>query len=123
MKAIVNIGYRKVNLIYSINQKDLIPFDEYHNNKNFKEWELTFGNGKSKKIICKHSIFFSNADELQTVLLFDGRTIDFHYDYINREEMKTKKEWGSYIFQGYEYVDGEPQLYEHNIVDKIIIKF
>ena len=120
MKATVNIGFRTVDLEYWVDEKDLAPFSHEEKCKNFKNWELSY---KSKKVLCKHSVSFDDADEWQSVVLFDGRTIDFHYDYINREEMDTKATWGGYIFQGYEYIEGEEQLYDNDVVDKVIIKW
>lgn len=119
LKAIVNIGLRCVELQYSIKIKDLIPFSQEDRNKHFKHWELSYSKTKIK---CEHSIWFDNADEWQTHILFDGKTIDFHYDYEERKEFNSKKDWGNYIFQGYEYIDGEPQLYDNNIVKQVVIE-
>lgn len=68
MKAIVNIGFRCVELIYSINQKDLFYMTQEDKNKHFKDW-------------------------------------------------------GGYIFQGYEYKDGQPQNYDDNIVKQVSVIF
>lgn len=123
MKAIVNIGLRLVELQYSINKKDLVNLSHNEICKKFNDFELDFGNGKSKKVTCKHSISFKDFDEWKSILLFDGRIIDFHYDYENRKEFDTKSNWGNYVFQGYEYINGKPQLYDNNVVDKVIIQF
>jgi hypothetical protein len=123
MKATVNIGFRSVELQYYVNKKDMYPFNHQEKCEKFNNFELSSKSLKSKKTFCKHTINFDDTDEWQSVLLFDGRTIDFHYDYVNRDEMDSKSEWSSFIFQGYEYVDGEPQLYDDNVVDKVIIKF
>ena len=122
MKAIVNIGFRIVELHYTIKVEDLASMTQDERNKEFKNWELSYSNN-NKTIKCKHTLIFKDSDEWQSSLLFDGRMIDFHYDYINRDEMDSKKNWGDYIFQGYEYIEGEPQLYEVNEVDRVIIKF
>jgi hypothetical protein len=120
MKAIVNIGFRSVELVYTIKAKDLIKFSQEEKNLTFKTWEL-YQKDKNSNIVCKHTIFFDDSDEWKSVLLFDGRTIDFHYDYENRKEFDNNKNWGNYVFQGYEYTDGKPQLYDNNIVTKVQI--
>jgi len=121
MKAIINIGLRKVVLEYSIKQKDMFPFNEIERNKHFgKDWEL-FQKNKNSKILCKHTLWFKDIDEWKSTILFDGRMIDFHYDYEEREQFDNKQDWSGYIFQGYEYVDGEPQEYDNNIVTKVVV--
>jgi hypothetical protein len=122
MKAIVNIGLRNVELQYSIKPKDLIGLTHDEKNENFKGWEL-FQKDKKSKILCKHVLSFKGADEWQSALLFDGRMIDFHYDYEERKEFSSKKDWGEYIFQGYEYIEGEPQLYDRNLVKTVVIEY
>ena len=122
MKAIVNIGFRSVELEYSIKPKDLISISQEERNKNFINWEL-FQKDKNSKILCKHTISFNDMDEWKSIILFDGRTIDFHYDYEERKQFDSKKDWGGYIFQGYEYTDGEPQLYDYNVINKVTIIF
>ena len=123
MKAIVNIGLRKVELEYSVKPKDMFPFNQIQRNKNFgKDWE-TYQKDKNSNIICKHTLWFEDTDEWQSTLLFNGKTIDFHYDYELRKEFDNKKDWGSYVFQGYEYIFGEPQLYDYNVVTKVTINF
>ena len=119
MKAIVNIGLRIVTIEYSINKKlsGAVPFDERGNG-----WEMSQKNLKSKTIQCKQTFYFKDSDEWNSIQLLDGRVIDFHYDYENRSEFKTNKEWASYIFQGYVYTDGEPQLYDEQIVDLVKIE-
>ena len=62
-------------------------------------------------------------DEWQSVVLFDGRTIDFHYDYEDRKEFDSKKDWGGYLFQGYEYFEGEDQQFETNVVKTVVIEY
>lgn len=86
MKATVNIVHRTVELEYFVAKKDLIPFNHEEICENFKNWELFLKNSKSKKYLCKHSISFKDSDEWQSIKLFDGRIIDFHYDYIDRAE-------------------------------------
>jgi hypothetical protein len=122
MKAIVNIGFRSVELQYSIKPKDLISLSQDEKNKQFKNWEL-FQKDKNSKIVCKHTIWFDDMDEWKSSILFDGRTIDFHYDYEERKQFDSKKDWGSYIFQGYEYINGEPQEYDYNVINKVILIF
>lgn len=122
MKAIVNIGFRSVELVYSIKPKDLISISQEERNKNFINWEL-FQKDKNSKILCKHTISFNDMDEWKSIILFDGRTIDFHYDYEERKQFDSKKDWGGYLFQGYEYIDGEPQLYDYNVINKVTIIF
>ena len=121
MKAIVNIGLRRVELFYSIKKKDEVKLNHIEMVETFgKDWELNF---TKTKIKCRQVLWFKDMDEWQSVPLFDGRMIDFHYDYENRKEFKTKKDWGGYVFQGYEYTDGEPQLYDNNVVERVIINF
>jgi len=123
MKAIVNIGLRKVELEYSINPKDRVKLNHIEMVATFgKEWEM-FQKDKNSKIKCKQIIWFKDMDEWQSVPLFNGKMIDFHYDYEDRKEFDSKKDWGSYVFQGYEYTDGEPQLYDYNVVDRVQIIF
>jgi hypothetical protein len=122
MKAIVNIGLRTVELQYSIKVKDLAPLSQDERNTHFKSWEMSQKNTKSK-IICKQTLRFRDFGEWQSSLLFDGRMIDFHYDYEERKNFDSKDEWASYVFKGYEYIDGEPQLYDRNIIDKVILTF
>lgn len=123
MKAIVNIGLRKVDIEYSIKPKDRVEYSHTELIKVFgKDWEM-FQKDKNSNIICKQVIWFKDFDEWQSVPLFDGRMIDFHYDYEDRKEFDSKKDWGGYVFQGYEYTDGEPQLYDYNVVTKVQIIF
>jgi hypothetical protein len=123
MKAIVNIGLRKVELIYTIKTKDLTKLSHKEMVETFGEdWELEY-NDKNTKIKCKHTIWFDDFDEWKSVLLFDDRMIDFHYDYEDRNEFKTKKDWGGYLFQGYEYTDGQPQMYDKNVVTQVVVIF
>jgi len=123
MKAIVNIGLRKIDIEYSIKPKDRVELNRIEMIATFgKEWEL-FQKDKNSNIVCKQVIWFNDIDEWQSVPLFDGRMIDFHYDYENRKEFDSKKDWGSYVFQGYEYTNGEPQLYDYNVVTKVQIIF
>jgi hypothetical protein len=121
MEVTVNIGLRTVLLKYKIKTKNLAPLSQNERNKEFNNWELCY-NKANTRIVCKHTISFDDADEWQSVLLFDGRIIDFHYDYELRKEFATKEEWASYIFQGYEYTEGEPQLYDYNVVEKVKIE-
>jgi ABC-type Zn2+ transport system substrate-binding protein/surface adhesin len=121
MKAIVNIGLRKVEIEYSINPKDRVNLNHIEMVETFgKEWE-TFQKNKNSKIKCKQIIRFKDIDEWQSIPLFDGRIIDFHYDYEERKEFGSKKDWGNYVFQGYEYTDGEPQLYDKDVVRSVQI--
>jgi len=123
MKAIVNIGLRKIDIEYSIKPKDRVELNRIEMIATFgKEWEL-FQKDKNSNIVCKQVIWFNDIDEWQSVPLFDGRMIDFHYDYENRKEFDSKKDWGNYVFQGYEYTNGEPQLYDYNVVTKVQIIF
>ena len=123
MKAIVNIGLRKVEITYSIKPKDRVKLNHIEMVVTFgKDWELFQKNQKSN-IQCKQIIWFKDMDEWKSIPLFDGRMIDFHYDYENRKEFKTKKDWGGYVFQGYEYTDGKPQLYDKNVVTQVVINF
>jgi hypothetical protein len=122
MKAIVNIAFRTVELQYSIKPKDMVRFTHAEINKHFKGWE-TFQKDKNSKILCKHTLCFKDTDEWQSTILFDGRTIDFHYDYEQRKQFECKKDWGNYVFQGYVYVEGEPQLYDENVVKVVVIEF
>ena len=122
MKAIVNIAFRTVELQYSINPKDMVRLNHAEINKRFKGWE-TFQKDKNSKILCKHTLCFKDTDEWQSNILFDGRTIDFHYDYEQRKQFDCKKDWGNYVFQGYVYIEGEPQLYDENVVKVVVIEF
>lgn len=123
MKAIVNIGLRKVELSYTLKVKDLASYSHNERVALFgKDWEISFHNDK-KKVTCKQVLWFDSFDEWQSTLLFNGKTIDFHYDYEHRKEFKTKKDWGYYIFQGYEYVHSEPQLYDKNVVTNVVVIF
>lgn len=119
MKAVVNIGYRVATITYSI--KNIIV-DKSQWEENFINYKMT-QKSKNSKIICSHDIFFKDEDEWYSQILFDGRIIDFHYDYEERKEFSSKKDWSNYIFQGYEYIDGEPQLYDNNIVKQVVIAF
>lgn len=127
MKATVNIGTREVTIEYSIDKNSMIKmeFDPQKNclvpsdGGNCGVWETFQETMKSKKIKCKQTFYFKDADEWQSITLLDGRVIDFHYDYENRSEFTTREDWASYIFQGYEYTDGEPQLYDKQVVDKV----
>jgi len=123
MKAIVNIATRQVELHYSVKVKDMIPFSHDDMNEHFKDYEISYKDLKSKYAKCKHTINFDDTDEWQSTVLFDGRTIDFHYDYEERKDFDSKKEWGGYLFQGYEYIDGEPQLYDFNEVKTVTVIF
>jgi hypothetical protein len=118
MKATVNIGLRTVDIEYSIDKtlQNAVPFDERGDN-----WEMFQKTTKSKKIQCKQHFSFNDSDEWFSVQLLDGRIIDFHYDYNNRSEFESKKDWASYIFQGYVYTDGEPQLYEEPVVKRVVV--
>jgi hypothetical protein len=122
MKAVVNIGLRSAELQYSIHSKDMVPFTKADRNTHFKNWE-TFQKNKNSKILCKHTIWFDDTDEWQSHILFDGRSIDFHYDYEERKEFDSKKDWGNYVFQGYENIEGQPQLYNNNLVKQVVITF
>jgi ABC-type Zn2+ transport system substrate-binding protein/surface adhesin len=123
MKAIVNIGLRKVEITYSIKPKDRVKLNHNEMVETFgKDWELFQKNQKSN-IQCKQIIWFKDMDEWKSIPLFDGRMIDFHYDYENRKEFKTKKDWGGYVFQGYGYTDGQPQLYNKNVVTQVVMNF
>jgi hypothetical protein len=122
MKAIVNIAFRTVELQYSINPKDMVRLNHAEINKRFKNWE-TFQKDKNSKIVCKHTLCFKDTDEWQSNILFDGRTIDFHYDYEQRNGFDSKKDWGNYVFQGYEYIFDKPQLFETNVVKVVVIEF
>lgn len=120
MKAIVNIGLRKVELHYSIKQKDLKSGVNIVNSMGVED-KIVQKNPKSP-IKCKQVIWFVDSDEWESVVLFNGKTVDFHYDYEERKEFKSKKDWGSYLFQGYEHIEGKPQLYDNNIVEKVLVK-
>lgn len=130
MKAVVNIGFRKVTIKYSIDKNSMIKMEFSpqenclvpSNGGNCGAWETLQKTMKSKKIECTQTFYFNDCDEWQSIMLLDGRIIDFHYDYEERSEFKTRDEWASYIFQGYEYTDGKPQLYDVQIVDKVVIE-
>ena len=123
MKAIVDIGLRKVELVYSVKPKDMYKFSQAERNKHFgKDWEL-FQKNKHSNIICKHTLWFDSFDEWQSTLLFNGKTIDFHYDYEERKEFDSKKDWANYLFQGYEYIFNKAQLFDTNVVTKVIVIF
>lgn len=129
MKATVNIGLRIVKIEYSIDKNSMIKMDFDSskgllmpaNGRDCGDWETFQERMKSKKIKCTQSFQFKDCDEWISIMLLDGRLIDFHYDYENRSEFETKKEWASYIFQGYEYTDGEPQLYDKQVVSSVKI--
>lgn len=118
MKATVNIGYRAVTIEYSIDKKlaGAVSFD-----KRMGDWETFQKNSNSRKIQCKQNLYFNDSDEWKSIQLLDGRIIDFHYDYEKRSNFDNKKDWASYIFQGYEYTDGKPQMYDKQIVDSVKI--
>ena len=122
MKATVNIALRSVELEYSIKQKDRFPFNQIERNETFKNWEM-YQKTKNSKIVCKHTLYFEDIDEWQSSILFNGKTIDFHYDFQDRKDYDSKKDWGDYLFQGYEYTDGKSQMYDHNVVEKVTIKY
>ena len=122
MKAIVNIGLRSAELVYSIKPKDLVSLTHAEKNEQFKNWEL-FQKDKNSNIVCKHTLWFDDVDEWKSISLFNGKMIDFHYDYEERKEFKTKKDWGSYLFQGYEYIqdyNGKPHI---NVVTNVVVIF
>jgi hypothetical protein len=129
MKATVDIGYRAVTIEYSIYENSRIPmeFDSSKgvlipaNGVDCGDWEMFQKNSNSRKIQCKQTLYFNDSDEWKSIQLLDGRIIDFHYDYESRSEFANKKDWGSYIFQGYEYTDGKPQMYDEQIVDSVKI--
>ncbi len=123
MKAIVNIATRQVELQYRIKEKDMAPFSHNDRIEHFNNFELTWKHLKTTYVECKHTISFDDLDEWQSTILFDGRTIDFHYDYNERKGFDSKKDWASYLFQGYEYIDGEPQLYDFNEVNTVTVIF
>ena len=123
MKAIVNIGLRKVEIEYSINPKDRVKLNHIEMVATFgKDWEM-FQKDKNSKIKCKQVIWFDDADEWQSIPLFDGKMIDFHYDYEERKEFDSKKDWSNYVFQGYEYIFGKAQLFDYNVVERVQIIF
>lgn len=122
MKAIVNIALRSADLVYTIKPKDMVSFSQDERNQLFVNWEL-YQKDKHSNIVCKHTISFDDVDEWKSISLFNGKIIDFHYDYEERKEFKTKKDWGSYLFQGYEYTDGQPQMYDKNVVTQVIVIF
>jgi hypothetical protein len=117
MKAIVNIGLREVTIEYSADVALINTEGVVHN------FEVFIKAKGSKKAMCKQTICFRDADEWRAVLLLDGRLIDFHYDFENRSEFDSRKDWASYIFQGYNYENGEPQQYNNQIVKKVIVKY
>jgi hypothetical protein len=129
MKATVNIGTREVTIKYSIDKKSLIPmkldstnsFLMPSNDGDCGDWK-TFQKTKNSKIQCTQSFSFKDTDEWLSLMLLDGRVIDFHYDYEMRSQFDNKKDWASYIFQGYPYTEGEPQLYDEQIVNKVVIE-
>lgn len=121
MKAVVNIGLRKVEIRYLINPKNIVKLSHDEMIRTFgKDWEIYQKNKKSD-LVCKQVIWFKDFDEWQRVKLFDGRLIDFHYYFENSKEFDSKVNWGNYIFQGHEYVEGENQMYDKNIVEKVKI--
>lgn len=117
MKAIVNVGSRCVELIHLVEHDDLImPLNVDY------EYELQ-QDSKDSKVKCTYKISFKDFDEWRSIHLLDGRTVDFHYDYMERSDFKNKKEWGLYVFQGYEYINNEPQVYDKQVVNKVNIVF
>ena len=129
MKATVNIGLRTIKIEYSIDKNSMVKMN-FDSSKGILipigdgdcgDWETFQKTMKSKKIQCTQKFSFRDADEWLSLMLLDGRVIDFHYDYDNRSEHDTKEEWASYIFQGYVYTDGEPQLYDKQVVDLVKI--
>lgn len=129
MKATVNIGTREVTIKYSIDKNSATPmkFDSAKgclmpiNGGDCGDWETLQKTMKSKKIECTQNFSFRDADEWLSLMLLDGRIIDFHYDYDNRSEHETKELWASYIFQGYLYIEGEEQEYNNQLDIKIKI--
>ena len=122
MKAIVNIALRSAELVYSIKPKDLVSLTHAEKNEQFKNWEL-FQKDKNSNIVCKHTLWFDDVDEWKSISLFNGKIIDFHYDYEERKEFKTKKDWGSYLFQGYEYIQHYNGKQQMNVVTQVIVIF
>jgi hypothetical protein len=129
MKATVNIGLRTVEIKYSIDKNSRIPM-KFDSSKGILvptsdgdcgDWETFQKTMKSKTIQCTQKFSFRDADEWLSLMLLDGRVIDFHYDYDNRSEHDTKELWASYIFQGYLYIDGEEQQYDNQLDIKIKI--
>jgi len=116
MRAIVNIGFREVTIEYSIDKKlqNAVAVENRQHN-----WEMTQKSDSSRKIQCKQSFFFEDSDEWKTIQLLDGRIIDFHYDYENRSEFDSKKEWASYLFQGYAYAEEDKQNYDEPVVESV----
>lgn len=130
MKAIVNIGFRLVHLEYTLKEEAILKM---HFNQatgrvipidvgNYGDWS-TFKKSKRSQVICIQSFAFKDPDEWLTIKLLDGRIIDLHYDYENSSEFLNKKEWGEYIFQGYEYTEGMKQTYDKQIIEKVQIIF
>ncbi len=129
MKATVNIGLRTVKIEYSIDKNSMVKMN-FDSSKGILipigdgdcgDWETLQKTMKSKKIQCTQKFSFRDADEWKTIQLLDGRLIDFHYDYEDRSEFVTREDWASYIFQGYVYTDGEPQLCDKQVVTKVKI--
>ena len=116
MKAIVNLGLRKIELIYKIKAKDLILPESRGDN-----WETFQKNLKSKTIQCKQIVFFKDSDEWTSIQLLDGMIIDLHFDYEYRKEFSTKQEWLSYIAQAYEFKN-EPQLYDNQLIGHVTLE-
>jgi len=111
MKAIINLVEKRVTLIYSIKKlASNIVFDNYIN------YELI---EKNSKIICSHDILFDEIDEWETIMLFDGRIVDFHFNYINSSEFEDINSWRKNLLQGYLYTEGEEQDYQNAIDIKI----
>jgi len=116
MQATVNLALRSVELLYTIKKQDL---DESLGYDDFSYFELQY---RGNKIICKHTLYFKDVDEWQSSLLFDGRMIDFHFDYEPLKNFNNKKEWLSYIMQGYLYIEGQEQRYEKQVINKVKIE-
>lgn len=119
MKAIVNIGLRMVRIEYSIDATKFIG----HHKAEDKYWVVSQKKLNSKTIQCEQTLFFNDCDEWKSIKLFDGRIIDFHYDYEVRSEFDNKKDWGSYIFQGYLVTEGKDQTYDNQLVENVKIVF
>lgn len=117
MKAILNLGFRSVVLEYTLKKGTELVLDF-----NDKTWE-TFQKDSKSSIKCKQTLRFKDSDEWTSITLLDGTIIDVHFDYETRSEFSNKKEWLSYIIQAYKYIEGEPQMYDNQLITQIKLEY
>lgn len=116
MKAVVNIDYKSVEITHIIDASDLmIPsIVDY-------DYDL-YQKDIHSDAKCVYKISFEETDEWRSIKLFDGRIVNFHYNYLDRTSFKSFNEWLSFIFKGYD-VTGGKSIYNENVVEKVSIEY